>query len=72
MPAKKIPVVVLPDEKWCHTCQSVKLKQRFAVDRSKKDGRNYCCLRCADGKLKEYAERKRTLNATYLRVNGIA
>ena len=48
MPLKKIPVPVPPGFKWCHQCQQLKPIHMFGEDRSKKDGRHYCCLRCAD------------------------
>jgi len=52
MPYKKIPVAVPEGSKWCHGCKQVKPCQMFGMDRRNADGRNYCCLRCAEGKLR--------------------
>ena len=52
MPRKKIPAAVPPGSKWCHSCAEAKPRQMFGVDRRNADGLNYCCLKCADGKLR--------------------
>jgi hypothetical protein len=66
--SKKIPVAVPQGAKWCHGCQQVKPVQMFGIDRSKNDGRRYCCLRCGDRKALERAERGRMMNEVFLRV----
>ena len=68
MPRKKIPVPVPPGSKWCHQCQQAKPLQMFWIDRSKKDGRHYCCIRCGEGKLKGWADRGRMFNEVFLRL----
>ena len=53
MPRKKILAAVPPGFKWCHSCAEAKPRHMFGVDRRSADGLNYCCLRCAGGKLRE-------------------
>lgn len=59
MPFKKTPAGIPPDHKWCFSCSTAKPVQQFGIDRSKKDGRCYCCLSCASVKLGERTERGR-------------
>lgn len=68
MPRKKIPLAVPQGSKWCHGCQQVKPVQSFWIDRSKKDGRHYCCIRCGDRNALERAQRGRMMNEVFLRL----
>lgn len=42
--------------------------QSFWIDRSKRDGRHYCCIRCGDRKALDRAERGRIMDEVFLRV----
>jgi hypothetical protein len=67
MPRRNIPGEVPPDFKWCFGCSNAQPKQRFAVDRSTRDGRQYACLRCMADKERSRARIKRAMGSTYLR-----
>jgi hypothetical protein len=70
MPYKKIPVAVAQGSKWCHGCQQVKPRQMFGVDRRAGDGLNYCCLRCASGKLRERSRQSAEFSRLAYRLTG--
>lgn len=70
MPKKKIPAGIPQGSKWCHGCQQARPLQMFWADRSKKDGRHYCCTPCAELKLKQRADRSRMFNELFLRFSG--
>ena len=42
--------------------------QAFWIDRRKKDGRHYCCVRCGEGKLRGWADRDRMFDEVFLKL----
>lgn len=68
MPRRDIPVAVPDSLKWCHSCASLELIQRFDVDRSRPDGRTYACRRCLTAKRKRARHNRILLNETFGRL----
>jgi len=47
-----------PDRKWCNQCERARLRTKFSVDRSRKDGLNNRCRDCAAGYFKKTQSRR--------------